>query len=219
MARRKKPRWLCCPDTVPDIPSPELWRRARTPGWLIAPANADTDYTGALIGPLCPDGTDGHDGLIRPTRAAVMKWLRNGGDMSEIERMAARLGYDWSGLVPHRKKIVLSLPDGSGVMCPFSERISGDIEKLPAWMKEAIFRGYENKVSVGQARDVLRMVANAYAKKAHEDGRNGHIASALSAIVRDLVKDNRNNIRWSRQAQGAAGMAALLPPASSTRSS
>lgn len=193
--RQKKVHQIYCPESVPNIPGPELWSKHSVPGWLTAPVLANPDRLGSLIGTECLEGMDGYDDLIKPVRKAVRAWLKNGGDMAMIEQMAARLGCDWSGIIAKRRKVALRMPDGSERLCSITDELMPRIQAL------SIFKGVRYCAADGTARDVLRLVKNAHL----EAGNLGPVAE-LSLIIRCVIKDNRGNKRWADWARNAPGI-------------
>lgn len=194
--RQKKVHQLYCPESVSGIPRPDLWVKHSFSGWLATPVLVNPDRLGSLVGLERLDGTEGHDGLINPTRKAVRAWLKNGGDIAMIEQMAAKLGCDWSGIVIKRRKVALAMPDGSERLCSITDELMPRIQAL------SIFRGVRYCAADGATRDVLRLVKNAHL----EAGSFGPVCE-LSLIIRCVINDDRSNKRWADWTRDATGIA------------
>lgn len=160
--------------TVPDAP----WQ-IESDGWRVVPVNIPAgELLGALVSERCRQPVTVGHGFPRSVRAAVRRWISDGGNTEVILLKALEKGRDWMGVMPNNMLPTFELPNGKRIHIPLSTQEWGELRDLP------IYKGMSIGVCPSYTEASLHRVARLW-----RDAGEERLAERVFAAKRKHVRN------------------------------
>mgnify|MGYP000996158003 CR=1 FL=1 len=158
---------------VPDAP----WQ-IEGDAWKVVPVNIPAgELLGALVSERCRQPVTVKPGFPRSVRAAVRRWIVDGGNPETILLKAFEKGRDWMDVMPSNMLPTFELPSGKRIHIPLSTWEWSQLRDLP------IYKGMSTGVCPSYTEASLHRVARLW-----RDAGEEWVAERVSVTKRNHVR-------------------------------
>lgn len=161
----------------PPVPAPP-WQ-IENDAWRVVPVNIPA---GELLGPLvserCGETVTVKPGFPRSVRAAVRRWISDGGNPEMILLKGLENGRDWMGVMPNDLLPAFELPNGRHIHIPLSAWEWDELRDLP------VYKGVSTGVCPSYTEASLHRVARLW-----RDAGEEWLAERVFATKRKHVRN------------------------------
>lgn len=164
-----------------DAPVPDPPWQIENDGWRVVPVNIPAgELLGALVSERCSPPVIVKPGFPRSVRAAVRRWIADGGNPEAILLKALEKGRDWIGVIPNNMLPTFELPNGRRIHIPLSTQEWDELRDLP------IYKGMSIGVCPSYTEASLHRVARLW-----RDAGEDWLAERVFATKRKHVRNGR----------------------------